>query len=248
MFRRAPAVRDVVQGHRRHTVLAPRPLTAAARRTWVPRLAHHGVQGLAARPRPGRPPNGTGALAQHLQLPPRPLRQRPIPRAASRQRPAWGPSRAGSRLTHGGGRRVIDAGHSGPAPGGAQRVPPGAPAGWRPERPHGRARWGHPGTAVVLGADRRSLHQAQTLASPLAHGHEPLRGPGLPAPWGHPLNPLAGFWRVLQDLSGAGRCWPALQQLSHRTRRGLMAQHERPISAFHWGRFRLEYSGSCYCW
>ena len=37
-----------------------------------------------------------------------------------------------------------------------------------------------------------------------------------------------------QDTIGAGRCFGALQQLSQRTRRVLMAHQERPIYAFSW--------------
>jgi len=38
----------------------------SALRKWVHRFAHHGVQSLADRPRSGRPPTVTGALAHHL--------------------------------------------------------------------------------------------------------------------------------------------------------------------------------------
>ena len=94
--------------------------------------------------------------------------------------------------------------------------------------------FGHPGKAVVMVADRRGLHRAKKLASTLARGHEPLRLSLLPAHWGHHLNPIEGFWRVMQDRIGAGRCFPPLQQLSQRPRRVLWAHHERPIFAFHW--------------
>ena len=67
LFRRAHAVREVVQGHRLHTVSDALPLTSAALRTGGQRFAHHGVQGLGDRPRPGRPPTVTGALAHHLE-------------------------------------------------------------------------------------------------------------------------------------------------------------------------------------
>jgi hypothetical protein len=45
---------------------------------------------------------------------------------------------------------------------------------------------------------------------------------------------IEGFWRVLKDRSGAGWCVLDLHQLYQRTRRGLMAHQEQPISAFHW--------------
>src|SRR5262245_55413182 len=41
-------------------------------------------------------------------------------------------------------------------------------------------------------------------------------------PCGHHLNPIEGFWRVMKDTIGAGRCCPDLHQLSQRTRRVLM--------------------------
>jgi transposase len=66
LFRRAHAVRAVGQGHRLPTVSASLPLTSAALRKGVQRVANHGGQGLVARPRPGRPPTVTGALAHHL--------------------------------------------------------------------------------------------------------------------------------------------------------------------------------------
>ena len=66
LFRRAQAVREVVQGHRLHTVSDSLHLTSSALRTWVHRFAHQGVQGLVDRPRPGRPPTVTCELAHHL--------------------------------------------------------------------------------------------------------------------------------------------------------------------------------------
>jgi hypothetical protein len=47
-------------------------------------------------------------------------------------------------------------------------------------------------------------------------------------------NPLSGFWRVLQDSSRAGRCFPDLQHLYQRTRRALLAPYEPPVYAFRW--------------
>jgi transposase len=65
-FRRAPAVRDVVQGHRLQTVSDSLHFPSAALRKWVQRFAHQGGQGLGDRPRPGRPPKGTCEVAHHL--------------------------------------------------------------------------------------------------------------------------------------------------------------------------------------
>ena len=66
VFRRAQAVRNVVKGQRLQTVSDALSLTYSALRKWVHRFAHQGVQGLVDRPRSGRPPKITCALAQHL--------------------------------------------------------------------------------------------------------------------------------------------------------------------------------------
>jgi hypothetical protein len=66
IFRRAQAVREVVKGQRLQTVSDALHFTYSALRKWVHRFAHHGVQGLADRPRPGRPPKVTCELACHL--------------------------------------------------------------------------------------------------------------------------------------------------------------------------------------
>ena len=66
VFRRAQAVRDVVKGHRLQTVSDTLQFTYSALRKWVYRFANQGPQGLVDRPRSGRPPKGTGALAHHL--------------------------------------------------------------------------------------------------------------------------------------------------------------------------------------
>ena len=66
LFRRAQAVREVVQGHRLQTVSDALHLTYAALRKWGHRCANQGVPGLVDRPRPGRPPTVPCALAHHL--------------------------------------------------------------------------------------------------------------------------------------------------------------------------------------
>jgi transposase len=64
--RRAQAGREVVQGHRLQTVSDALHFPYSARRTWVPRFAPQGGQGLGDRPRPGRPPKVTCEVAHHL--------------------------------------------------------------------------------------------------------------------------------------------------------------------------------------
>jgi transposase len=66
VFRRAQAVRAVVQGQRLQTVSDTLSFTYAALRKWVSRFAPQGTSGLVDRPRAGRPPEMTCELAQHL--------------------------------------------------------------------------------------------------------------------------------------------------------------------------------------
>ena len=66
VFRRAPAVREVVTGPRLQTVSDTLHFTYSALRKWLYRFAHQGVQGLADRPRSGRPPKVTSTLTYHL--------------------------------------------------------------------------------------------------------------------------------------------------------------------------------------
>jgi transposase len=66
LLRRAPAVRAVVAGQHVSTVSMTFHLANAAVRTWVQRFAQQGPQGLRDRPRSGRPPQVTCALAQPL--------------------------------------------------------------------------------------------------------------------------------------------------------------------------------------
>ena len=66
VLRRAQAVRNVVKGQRLQTVSDALSFTYSALRKWVHRFASQGTPGLVDRPRPGRPPKVTCALAQHL--------------------------------------------------------------------------------------------------------------------------------------------------------------------------------------
>jgi len=65
-FRRAQAVREVVQGTRLQTVSNTLAFTYSALRKWVYRFANQGPQGLLDRPRSGRSPKVTCDLEQHL--------------------------------------------------------------------------------------------------------------------------------------------------------------------------------------
>jgi len=87
---------------------------------------------------------------------------------------------------------------------------------------------------VVMVVDRSGIHRAPKLDVTLDHSQGKRRCHGFPAHCGHHLNPIEGFWRVMKDRIGAGRCFPDLHPLYQRTRQVLMAHHERPIFAFHW--------------
>jgi len=87
---------------------------------------------------------------------------------------------------------------------------------------------------VVMVADRSGSHRAPKLDATLDHDHEKFRFHVFPAHGGPHLNPIEGFWRVMKDTIGAGRCFPDLLQLYQRTRHVLRAHQERPIYEFHW--------------
>ena len=345
VFRRAQAVCEVVKGHRLQTVSDSLHFTYSALRKWVHRFANQGVQGLVDRPRPGRPPTVTCALAQHLdrlvdqdplqhgsshsqwscqelatvlgrqtgvrlsresvrevlkkkdvsysrptgrlapapaelawaslalaaleywarrgeiillyedetvlwrfalpragwwrkaqraRLPTRPMSQSQLKREESLKRQAWLQYRSWSRITSGVLLSVIGAVQYGTSKVFSKIVPHCDTEALRQYIHQVMALFGHTGKEVVMVADRSGIHRAKKLASTLAHWHEQFRLHVLPAHCGHHLNPIEGFWRVMKDRMGAGRCFPDLQQLYQRTRRVLMAQHERPIYAFHW--------------
>jgi len=96
------------------------------------------------------------------------------------------------------------------------------------------ATFGKTAQEVVMVVDRSGIHRAHKLDATLAHYHGTFRCHFLPAHGGHHLNPIEGFWRVMKDTIGAGRCFPDLHLLYQRTRQVLMAHHERPIDEFHW--------------
>ena len=94
--------------------------------------------------------------------------------------------------------------------------------------------FGSSGKEVVMVTDRSGIHRAHKLDATLAYYQGKFRLKLLPAHSGPHLNPMAGFWRVMKDAIGAGRCLSDLQQLYQRTRQVLIAQQEQPIYEFHW--------------
>jgi hypothetical protein len=146
----------------------------------------------------------------------------------------WLQYRAWSRSTSGVLRRVIGAVQDGTAQGFANMVPHVAAQELRQDMQQVMATCGTIATAVVMVGDRSGIHRAHQLDAPLDHDQGQLRFHGFPAHGGHHRKPSEGFWRVRQDVSGAGRCLPELQQRYQCTRHVRMAHQERPMYAFHW--------------
>jgi transposase len=180
------------------------------------------------------PRAGWWRKAHRARLPIRPLSQSQIKREESLKRQTWVQYRSWSRITSGVLLSVIGAVQYGTSKVFYKVVPHFDTEGLRHYIHQVMALFGHTGKEVVMVADRSGIHRAKKLASTLAHWHERFRLYLLPAHCGHHLNPIEGFWRVMKDRIGAGRCFPDLHQLYQRTRRVLMAQPERPIFEFHW--------------
>lgn len=172
--------------------------------------------------------------AQRFRLPTRPLSASQIKREETLKRQAWEHYRSWSRVASGVWLSVIGAVQYGTSKVFYKIVPQFDPEGFRQYIHQVMALFGHTGKEVVMVVDRSGIHRAHKLASTLTHWHEQFRLYVLPARCGHHLNPIEGFWRVMKDRIGAGRCFPDLHQLYQRTRRVLMAHQERPIYAFHW--------------
>ncbi len=180
------------------------------------------------------PRAGWWRKAQRSRLPTRPLSHSQIKREESLKRQAWVHYRSWSRVTSGVLLSVIGAVQYGTSKVFYKIVPHFDTEGLRQYIHQVMALFGHTGKEVVMVADRSGIHRAKKLASTLAHWHEQFRLHLLPAHCGHHLNPIEGFWRVMKDRIGAGRCFPDLPQLYQRTRRVLMAHQARPIYEFHW--------------
>jgi hypothetical protein len=172
--------------------------------------------------------------AQRFRWPTRPLSPSQIQREERLKRQAWSRYRRWSRVTSGVVLNVLGAVQYGTSKVFYKIVPHCDAQELRPYIHQVMATFSKTTKAVVMVVDRSGIHRAHTLASTLAHWHEQFRLYVWPARCGHPLNPIEGFWRVLKDRIGAGRCFPDLHQLYQRTRRVLMAHHERPIYAFRW--------------
>ena len=180
------------------------------------------------------PRAGWWRTAQRARLPIRPLSQSHINREESRKRQAWRQYRSWSRVTSGVLLSVMGAVQYGPSKVFSKIVPHFDAQELRQYLHQVMAIFRKTDQEVVMVVDRSGIHRAHKLDATLEHYHSKLRFHFLPAHCGHHLNPIEGFWRVMKDTIGAGRCFGDLHQLSQRTRRVLMAHQERPIYAFHW--------------
>jgi transposase len=177
---------------------------------------------------------GWWRTAQRIRLPIRPLSQSQIKREESLKRQAWVQYRSWSRITSGVLLSVIGAVQYGTAKVFSKIVPHFDAQELRQYLHQVMATFSKTGTEVVMVVDRSGIHRAHKLDTTLDHYQGKFRFHFFPAPCGHHLNPIEGFWRVMKDCIGARRCFANLPLLYQRTRQVLMAHHERPIYAFHW--------------
>jgi DDE superfamily endonuclease len=180
------------------------------------------------------PRAGWWRTARRTRLPIRPLSPSQIKRDESLKRQAWVRYRAWRRVTSGVLLSVLGAVQYGTATVFSKIVPHFDAQELRQSLHQVMATFRTTGKAVVMVVDRSGLHRAHKLDATLDHYHDKFRFHCLPAHCGHHLNPIEGFWRVMKDIIGAGRCFANLHLLYQRTRHVLMAHQERPIYEFHW--------------
>ena len=177
---------------------------------------------------------GWWRTAQRARIPTRPLSPSQIKQEEALKRQAWTQYRTWSRITSGVWLSVIGAVQYGTSKVFYKIVPHFDAQELRQYLHQVMHVFSKTGKEVVMVVDRSGIHRAHKLDATLDHYDGKLRFHFLPAHCGHHLNPIEGFWRVMKDVIGAGRCFPALHQLYQRTRHVLMAHQERPIYAFHW--------------
>jgi transposase len=180
------------------------------------------------------PRAGWWRTAQRARLSTRPMSQSHIKRDESLKRQAWLRSRSWSRITSGVLLSVIGAVQYGTAKVFYKIVPHFDAQELRQYIHQVMATFRKAEKEVVMVVDRSGIHRAHKLDATLDHSRGKFRFHCFPAHCGHHLNPLEGFWRVMKDTIGAGRCFGTLHQLYQRTRRVLMAHQERPMYAFRW--------------
>ena len=175
------------------------------------------------------PRAGWWRKAQRYRLPLRPLSRSQIKREEALKRQAWLQYRTWSRITSGVLLSVIGAVHYGTSKVFYKIVPHFDAQELRHYLHQVMATFQKTGKEVVMVVDRSGSHRAHKLDATLDHDRGTLRRHCFPAPCGHHLNPIEGFWRVMKDAIGAGRCFRDLSALYQRTRQVLMAHQERPI-------------------
>jgi DDE superfamily endonuclease len=171
---------------------------------------------------------------QRYRLPIRPLNQSQSKPEDSRKRQTWVQNRAWSRITSGVLLRVIGAVQYGTSQVCYNIVPHCDAQELRQSIHQVRAPCSKTGKEVVMVVERSGIQRAHKLDAPLEPYPNKCRFHFFPAQCGHHLNPIEGFWRVMKDAIGAGRCWRDLPTLYQRTRHVLMAHQERPSYEFHW--------------
>ena len=171
---------------------------------------------------------------QRVRLPLRPLSQSQIKREEALKRQAWLQYRSWSRITSGVLLSVLGAVQYGTSKVVYKIVPHFDAQELRQYLHQVMATFRRTEKEVVIVVDRSGMHRAPKLDTTFDHYHGKLRFHFLPAHCGHHLNPIEGFWRVMKDTIGAGRCFANLQLLYRRTRQVLMTHQERPIYAFRW--------------
>jgi hypothetical protein len=180
------------------------------------------------------PRAGWWRKALRARLPTRPLSQSQRKRDEALKRQTWLRYRAWSRITSGVLLSVIGAGQYGTSKVCYNIVPHFDAQELRQYIHRVMATFRKTGKEVVMVVDQSGIHRAHKLDTTLAHYHDKFRRHFLPAHCGHHLNPIEGFWRVMKDAIGAGRCFRDLPALYQRTRQVLLAHQERPIYEFHW--------------
>src|SRR5262249_41682357 len=167
------------------------------------------------------PRAGWRRKAQHARLLTRPLSQSQIKREEALKRQAWCGYRSWSRIASGVLLSVIGAVQYGTAKVCYKIVSHFDAQELRQYLHQVMATFGNTGKEVVMVVDRSGIHRAHKLDRTLDHYHGTLRFHFLPAHCGHHLNPIEGFWRVMKDCIGAGRCFADLHLLYQRTRQVL---------------------------
>src|SRR6185369_5642340 len=152
------------------------------------------------------PRAGWWRTAQRARLPIRPLSQSQMKREESLKRQAWMRSRSWSRVTSGVLLSVIGAVQYGTSKVFYKIVPHFDAQELRQYLHQVMATFSKTGKEVVMVVDRSGIHRAHKLDATLEHYYSKFRFHFLPAHCGHHLNPIEGFWRVMKDAIGAGRC------------------------------------------